>query len=377
MANNIVERDHRVLERETEQMRSPQQHPLAPFGGAAPTQVFGAQEVAIKRDESELLKKLRVLAAAAGEDWYYRYPVRKKVKDEETGEEKWVRDYIEGPSIKCANNVSRLYGNDVVDVREFQELNAYVFYARFIDLETGYSLTRPYRQRKSQATMKTDAQRQEDIVYQIGVSKAIRNVICNALDMFTSFAAEEAKKSIIEQVGKKLDYYREKVLTRLADMKIDVKLVEIVRGRPVKDWLATDVARTIAELQAIQDGMATVRETYLDDEPEDEENNAAPATVRSTLDKFAGDAGPPQEPASPSEPAAEPPQDAPSEAAAGTKTKTKKEEPSEAERIAHQRGGEARAKGMTRRAVPGEYREQARTKEAAAWIKGWDGEPLG
>jgi PcfJ-like protein len=43
---------------------------------------------------------------------------------------------------------------------------------------------------------------------------------------------------------------------------------------------------------------------------------------------------------------------------------------------AHQRGADARARGMHRRALPVEYRNAARACEALAWIKGWDGESL-
>ena len=46
--------------------------------------VVGAQPVAVKRKETEILDKLRTLAAAAGTDWFYRYPVRKKVKNEDS-----------------------------------------------------------------------------------------------------------------------------------------------------------------------------------------------------------------------------------------------------------------------------------------------------
>lgn len=259
---------------------------------AAPAErVFGAQPVAIKRDDSDILKKLKAMAAAAGDDWFYRFPVKAKVKDEATGQDKWVTDYIEGPSIKCANNVSRLYGNCDIDTRVFDMGDSYMFYARFMDLETGYSLTRPFRQRKGQKVMKTDAGRQEDIVFQIGASKAIRNVVNNALEFFTNYAANEAKNSIIEKVGKALPQYREKVLGRLADMKVDVKRVEIVRGRPAKDWLAADVARTIAEIQAINDGMANIDDTYPPLGGQAEEATTQTDSGGTGLDNFANSNG--------------------------------------------------------------------------------------
>jgi hypothetical protein len=223
----------------------------------AESRPVGAQQVAVRRDESDVLRKLRILAASAGEDWYYRFPVQRRNADGSRSTE-----WVEGPSIKCAMNVARLYGNCEIDVRVFDAGEHWIYYARFSDIETGFALTRPFSQRKSQKVMRTDAARSEDIVFQIGASKAIRNVVNNALEFFTTFAAEEAKGAIVDRVGKRIDHYRSRVLERLAEMRIDVRRVERVRGRAYKDWVADDIARTIAELQAIQDGMATADETF-------------------------------------------------------------------------------------------------------------------
>ena len=79
------------------------------------------------------------------------------------------QDWIEGPSIKLANDVARIFGNNVNEIREVDVGDAWVFYARFTDIETGFSYERAYRQRKSQGSMRTrDADRQLDIAYQIG-----------------------------------------------------------------------------------------------------------------------------------------------------------------------------------------------------------------
>jgi len=40
--------------------------------------IVGAQQVAVHRDEARVLSKLRALAAAAGDDWYYRFPVKNR-----------------------------------------------------------------------------------------------------------------------------------------------------------------------------------------------------------------------------------------------------------------------------------------------------------
>jgi hypothetical protein len=42
---------------------------------------------------------------------------------------------------------------------------------------------------------------------------------------------------------------------------------------------------------------------------------------------------------------------------------------------AYERGRQAKADGHKRTAIPGEYREADRGKEAIAWRRGWDGDP--
>jgi hypothetical protein len=229
-----------------------------PRSGAIIERVVTAQAVAVPRDDAKILQKIKALATAAGEDWFYRFPVR------DHGSTK----HIEGPTIKAANNVARLYGNCEIDTRVLDNGNGWIIYARFIDWETGFSMVRPFEQSKSQQTIKTpDQARQQSNALQIGVSKAIRNVICNALEQFTTFAFEEARKNLVEKVGNKLPEYRERVLAALKDMKVEQKRVEASLGRPAKDWLADDVAKVIAEIQSVKDGMATVDETWPPEAP--------------------------------------------------------------------------------------------------------------
>jgi hypothetical protein len=216
--------------------------------------VIGAQLVAVHRDEAKILQKLVQLAAAAGTDWFYRFPVKKK----EGGQ-----DWIEGPSIKLANDVARIFGNNINEVREIDVGDAWVFYARFSDIETGFSMERAYRQRKSQGSMKTkDAERQLDIAYQIGQSKAIRNCIVNSLQIYADYAFEHARNSLVDKIGKDLANYRQRTLDGLARIPVALNRVERTVGRAAKDWLAPDVAQVIAMMKSIADGMATTDEVF-------------------------------------------------------------------------------------------------------------------
>lgn len=236
--------------------------PNQPTGGHAlvrPTsgiaeRVLGAQPVAVYRDEQKIFQKLNIIAAAAGTDWFYRFPVKKRDGS---------RDWIEGPSIKLANDIARVFGNDVIEVRELDVGDAWVFYARFTDIETGFSMERAYRQRKSQSSMKTrDADRQLDIAYQIGQSKAIRNVIVNSLQIFADYAFERARDSLVEKIGKDLAGWRERTIAGLSKMPVELARAERTVGRPAKEWLAPHVAQVIAMMRSVSDGMASLDDVF-------------------------------------------------------------------------------------------------------------------
>lgn len=245
---------------------APAGNDLVPVGGGFTPMAEGvsihdgiitAKKVEVARDDGKILQKISAHAAVAGSDWFYRFPVKKKGGGQ---------DWITGPSIKCANNVARLYGNCQVDVRVQDAGATWIIYARFVDYETGFSYTRPFQQAKNASRMggqgpEADARRL-DIALQIGASKAIRNVICNALETFTNFAFDEAQKNLVGRVGKDLPKYKAKVKERIEELKVDLKRVETALGRAYDKWLAPEVAQLIAELQSINDGMATPDELW-------------------------------------------------------------------------------------------------------------------
>jgi hypothetical protein len=319
--------------------------------------VIGAQPVAVYRDEGKILQKLTALAAAAGTDWFYRYPVKKK----DGGQ-----DWIEGPSIKLANDVARIFGNDAIEVREVDVGDAFVFYARFTDIETGFSMERSYRQRKSQTTVKTkDAERQHDIVYQIGQSKAIRNVICNSLQIYADYAFDQAKNSLIDKIGKDLPAWRSRTLEGLTRIPVELPRVERVIGRAAKDWLAPHLAQVIAMMKAIADGMAMADEVF---PPIEKVEQPKPAPATSEAPQSAGTTANPA--------SAEGDQQSTGAPSAEQQATTSADPAPDQMTLAYERGKQARSAGHLRKAIPGEYRDAARTKEAVAWQAGYDGSPL-
>lgn len=218
-------------------------------------EVVMAQPTRAPRDEAKIMKRIDVMAAAAGDKWFYRFPVKKRGGGV---------DYIEGPSIDCADAVSRYYGNCRVDCAVVDTGPAWIIYGRFIDLETGYTLIRPFLQSKAGSKLGgTDDERRLQIAMAIGTSKAQRNVIDHALRDFTDRAFEQAKDNLVKRVGAKLGDYRERILAKLNGIGPDMLArVERVYARKAPDWLAADVARIIGELRSITEGMATVDETW-------------------------------------------------------------------------------------------------------------------
>ncbi len=216
--------------------------------------VITARKVEVRRDEAVILQKIASQAAAAGEHWYYAFPVKKRGGGTDT---------IEGPSIKCANAVARLYGNCQVDCRVLDAGKDWLIYARFVDYETGFSLTRPFQQSKMGSKLGgSDDERRQQMALSIGVSKAERNVICNALETFTDYAFEAAKANLVARVGKRLDEYKQRCIDRLGELGVETKRAERSIGKTVDAWIARDVAKLIAEIKSVQDGMATADETW-------------------------------------------------------------------------------------------------------------------
>jgi len=216
--------------------------------------IHGAQAVAVHRDERMVLTRIRELAAAAGQDWYFRFPVKNKKQG--------GNDWIEGPSVQLALDVARIYGNVEIDCRAQDLGNVLLYYARFHDVETGFSLTRPFQQRKGASRLGgADEGRRDEIDFQIGASKAIRNVIVNALRTYTNFGFEEAKEALVDKIGSQIERYRRTTVERIGKL-VTLDRVEAVIGRKSGEWLAPDIARVIAMGKAISDGMATVDETF-------------------------------------------------------------------------------------------------------------------
>lgn len=185
------------------------------------TQYSTAVSVQRPRNMVEVKKRLLQEAALMGDAAYYAWGTGK--------------NRVEGISIDLACAAARCWGNCATDMLPVQDLeDSWIFTATFIDLETGYTRTRQFRQSKEWGVAgRFDDERKADIRFQLGQSKAERNVILKALPNWLLNQALEAAK---EGVRKELDdlekkHGRQALVDRLiaALVKCGVKEEAILR----------------------------------------------------------------------------------------------------------------------------------------------------
>lgn len=224
-------------------------------GGSAMAELAEIARQAPPRDESMVLLNIKSAAHRAGAAYFYRFPVKDKGGR---------TSFIEGPSIKCANDVVRYFGKVWVGARVVSEsAEAWYLEGLLVDLETGAMYARPFRQRKSQSLGgKWDEDRQTDVVFQIGASKAIRTVVTNALGQFTDYAFEIARSGLLERIEGNPDKARAWLNKRAAELEIDIKRIERSVGRTIDKWLVPDMAQVYADFSAITDGFADADGLY-------------------------------------------------------------------------------------------------------------------
>lgn len=224
--------------------------------------VVTSQRVAVPRVMEKIRMELSALAQFAGDQWFYYWEVNDKRRNRKVP--------VSGPTIKLANDLARTWGNCRVDVIVQDEGTHWMFYGRFVDLETGYNMMRAYQQRKRQGIGMEDEQRALDMVFQIGQSKCIRNVVCNALQTLATFCVEEAKNSVKDKIAKNPEKARERLLGRLEALGIELRRVEKVYGRKVANWTVPEMAKIHFEISSVEDAMANAENVWPlteDDEP--------------------------------------------------------------------------------------------------------------
>lgn len=236
---------------------------VASFGEASKIELksmntnLGAQRMALPRNMALVMARIDQSAQISGAKWRYSIPF----KDKRTGK----TTLVTGPTIGCALDIARAYGNCTVDVERVEDLkDGWVFYAVFLDIENGFRLGRPFRQRRGQNVggYGGDQGRAEDVVFQSGASKALRNVTTNALRGIVDEALDRADARLTDKISKNREHVLARVFDRLTELNIEEARVERFIGRKFAEMKPMHIAQVIKLLQSIADDMITPDEAF-------------------------------------------------------------------------------------------------------------------
>ncbi|MEW6440868.1 MAG: hypothetical protein AB1640_08005 [bacterium] len=233
--------------------------PEAPHEGLLRTQTRYTTAIAVQKPRaiSRVVSKVLEEARLAGEGFYYYWEVEDRQKGRKVP--------VEGPSIDLAMSLARNYENCAVDVDVTETPTHYNFKGIFIDLQTGFTYTRLFRQRKNQKlSSRMDAERQEDIVFQIGQSKTQRNAITRAMPgWLVEKAIETAKQAVLSGISPEtIHLARIKVIDFFSKYGVTQAQIEAERGRPIDRWTPRDIVDLRGMATALKEGRVSAAEIF-------------------------------------------------------------------------------------------------------------------
>ena len=196
-------------------------------------------------------------AKLAGAAFYFRWPVKNK----KTGK----TSMVQGGSIDLAMCIARNYGNCVVDIEGTETPTHFMLKGVFVDLETGFTVPRLFRQRKSQNIGGGYGDdRSEDMVFQIAQSKAQRNAILKAMPAWLiDKAIETARDAEIGKIkGDNLPLARAKVIEYFSPYGITQERIEAKIEIDADHWTAENIADLRANATALKEGRVTAEELF-------------------------------------------------------------------------------------------------------------------
>jgi hypothetical protein len=208
------------------------------------------------RDLDKIVKAMDREAEYAGDSFYYHWVDKKG-------------NLIEGASIGLANSLAREWTNCALTV-DFQETDeTFIITPRFIDIEKGFQSERVYRQRKNVVAGNFDPDRKLDMALQIGQSKAIRNVIVNAVPRWlVERAIDKAKAAVVKGIDpKKLGELKSEIVATFKGYGVSQERLVERSKRPLAEWTTRDIAEFRGDIKALQNGEITISELFPPLEP--------------------------------------------------------------------------------------------------------------
>lgn len=214
------------------------------------TEYSAAIQIQKPRKLQNVILKCEEEAAIAGDEFYYSWKQGKEI--------------VEGLTVGAAQSIARNWGNCAIDVKVQETPTAYLFYGAFIDLETGFNLVRPFRQNKHSPKKRDGSdiytgERGKDIIFQIGASKATRNVVLNAIPKWLASKvlakAKDNVKGKLESMG--IPKAIEKILKKAEALGIPEERIELAFGKK-HSWDIEKLVLLMGALRSIEDGFETI-----------------------------------------------------------------------------------------------------------------------
>lgn len=221
----------------------------------AQNQYFTAMKVQVPRDLAKIRNEMLTEAKMAKEKFYYSLPWGARV---------------EGPSIGMAKSLARTFGNCLLDMKVETSSDSWLFKAYFIDLEKGYCVSKLFSQPRKinlgkNFDKKENIARRENIAFQIGQSKALRNVIVLAMpEWLIEETFETAKEAALEDSsGKKGEKSKQNAIKYFGQRGISIEQLEVFLGNRKSDtWVATDIAKLRELVQSVKENVVALADVF-------------------------------------------------------------------------------------------------------------------
>lgn len=247
-------------------------------GGAGMMQTRTQYQTAIRVVAPRDLDKLRTAvireATYSRDSFFYAWSQNDKSKGPNG------KSMIEGVSIDGAMILVRNWGNAACEPDLVDETPAYwLLRATFIDLETGFTSARLFRQRKNQKVGRHDDDRALDIQFQIGQSKAIRNAVVRCVPAWLVDEAMDAARAGAADRYKNVAESAERAIKAYdGQHKITQEQLERKLGKKRADWIPSDLVLLNAIFRALKEGMTSLGQEFSEDaaEPEAEDLGEVP-----------------------------------------------------------------------------------------------------
>jgi hypothetical protein len=276
----------------TEKSLSPDLQLIKDGGQVVKTETFYQTAITVQkpRDIDDIVSTVQKECKYMGERGYYVWRQGDGV--------------VEGPSVIIGMAIARAWGNCAVSAKIIDDTASdYYLEGHFVDLETGFNISRPFKQSKTKKMgkkmdTKDNVARKDEITLGIGASKTTRNVIVRGgvpgwlVDDAISWC-KEAVEAGIETMG--VDQAKKLAVQYLATAGVAEDRIVAVHG-PKAKWTSETIGNIRGQIQAIKDKQSTYEEEfpYLEAEtPKSDDDVSAPTEhkekIRQTDDESADD----------------------------------------------------------------------------------------